>query len=165
VHKRLIVPVLIGVAIVAIAVAFILEGTKGAHLTIEWSLVKPRFGAIGDANSADVVDFRFRNPSDVPFVVSSIDVTAVKPNGETLDGQIVSRADVAQMLQFNRFLGDQYNPVLTIRDRVSPRQTVDRMVAATFPVPLAELQKAKTLRITLHEMDGVDTSTEVPIAK
>ncbi len=165
VHKRLIVPVLIGVAVVAIALVFILMGTKGAHLTLSWSLVKPRIGALTDTSSAVVVDFRFSNPSDVPFVVSSVDMTVTKANGETVDGQVISRADVGSVLQFNRFLGDQYNPVLVIHDRVAPHQTVDRMLAATYPVPLAELQKAKTLRITLHEVDGTDSSTEVALNK
>lgn len=164
-HKRLIVPVLIGVAVVAIAIAFILLGTKGAHLTLEWSLVKPRMGALNDTNSAVVVDFRFANPSDVPFVVSDVNMTVTKTDGSTVDGQIISRSDVGQLLQFNRFLGDQYNPVLVIHDTVQPRSKIDRMLAASFPLPMADLQKAKTLRITLHEMDGTDSSTDVPLNK
>ncbi len=164
-HKRLIVPVLIGVAVVAAAVVFILMGTQGAHLILHWSLVKPRLGALGDDASAIVVDFRFSNPSDVPFVVASVDMPVTKANGETVDGQVISRQDVGTVLQFNRFLGDQYNPVLVIHDRVAAHQTVDRMLAARYPITLADLQKARTLRITLHEVDGTDSSTEVPLNK
>ena len=112
-----------------------------------------------------MVDFRFRNLSDVPFVVGQVTVTLTKANGEAVEGQVISKSDVSQLLQFNRFLGDQYNPVLVIHDRIRPHETVDRMVAASFPLPYAELQKAKKLQIALHEVDGVDSSAEAPLSK
>ena len=154
---------LIGVAVVAIAVGFILTGTRGAHLALEWKLVKPRAGSLDENNSVVVVDFRISNPSDVRFVVGSVTATLTKASGETLEGDVIARADIPQLLAYNRFLGDQYNPVLTIQDQIKPHEIFDRMVAVRFAVPLADLQKAKKMTLTLHEMDGLDSATDVAV--
>ena len=159
--KRLLIPVLIGVAVMAVVVGVILTGNRGAHLALEWKLVKPRVGALDENNTAVVTDFRVANVSDVRFVVGDVSATLTLGNGETVDGQVIARADVPQMLQFNRFLGSQYNPVLTIRDQIRPREMFDRMVAVRFEVPLAEAQKSRKMTLTLHEVDGVESSADV----
>lgn len=159
--KRLLIPVLIGIAVVAVVVVFIVTGTKGAHLELQWKLVKPRVGALDENNTAVITDFRIANRSDVRFVVSDVTATLTNANGGVVDGKVIARADVPQVLQFNRFLGNQYNPVLTIRDEIRPQETFDRMVAVRFEVPLAEAQKSKKMTLTLHEVDGVESSTDV----
>ncbi|HTP87494.1 MAG TPA: hypothetical protein VMJ34_11100 [Bryobacteraceae bacterium] len=161
--KRLLIPVLIGIAVVAVAVVFILSGTKGAHLELQWKLVKPRVGALDENSSAVVADFRIENPSDVRFMVGDVTATLTTAKGETLDGQIVARSDVPQLLQFNRLLGNQYNPVLTVRDEIKPHVMFDRMVAVRFETPLAELQKAQKMTLSLHEVDGLVSSTDVAL--
>ncbi|MGA3025570.1 MAG: hypothetical protein ABSF98_12430 [Bryobacteraceae bacterium] len=159
--KRLLIPVLIGVGVVAVVVVFILTGTSGAHLALEWKLVKPRAGALDENSTAVVTDFRIANVSDVRFVVGDVTATLTLANGDTVDGQVIARADVPQVLQFNRFLGNQYNPVLTIRDQIRPREMFDRMVAVRFEVPLAAAQKSRKMTLTLHEVDGLESSTDV----
>ncbi len=161
--KRLLIPVLIGIAVVAIVLGFVLTGTKGAHLALEWKLVKPRLAAIDENSRAVVTDFRIANVSDVRFVVSDVTATLTTASGDTVDGQVIARADVQQLLAFNRFLGNQYNPVLTIRDQIRPREMFDRMVAVRFEVPLAQVQKARKMTLILHEVDGVESSTDVPL--
>jgi len=163
VDKRLLIPVLIGVAVVAIAVGFILTGTRGAHLALEWKLVKPRIGALEDNSSVAVVDFRIANPSDVRFVVGDVSATLTKASGETVDGQVIARADVPQVLAFNRFLGNQYNPVLTIRDEIKPHTVFDRMAAVRFDCSLADLQKSRKMTLTLRDVDGLESSTDVAL--
>lgn len=161
--KRLLIPVLIGIAIVAVVVVFILTGTKGAHLELQWKLVKPRVGALDENNSAVIADFRIANVSDVRFMVGDVTATLTLANGTVVDGQVIARDDVPQVLQFNRFLGNQYNPVLTIRDQIRPREIFDRMVAVRFEVPLADVQKSRKMTLTLHEVDGLESSTDVPL--
>jgi len=161
VDKRLLIPVLIGIAVVAVVVIFILTGTSGAHLQLEWKLVKPRVGALDENSTAVVTDFRIANVSDVRFVVGDVTATLTQANGDSVDGQVIARADVPQVLAFNRFLGNQYNPVLTIRDQIRPREMFDRMVAVRFEVPLAEAQKSRKMTLTLHEVDGLESSTDV----
>jgi hypothetical protein len=161
VDKRLLIPVLIGIAVVAVVVVFIVTGTRGAHLALEWKLVRPRVAALEENSTAVVTDFRIANTSDVRFVVGDVTATLTLANGDTVDGQVIARADVQQLLQFNRFLGNQYNPVLTIRDQIRPREMFDRMVAVRFEVPLAAVQKARKMTLTLHEVDGLESSTDV----
>jgi len=156
-------PVLIGIAVVAVVLVFILTGTKGAHLELQWKLVKPRVGGLDENNTAVVTDFRIANVSDVRFMVSDVTATLTLANGDVVDGQVIARDDVPQVLQFNRFLGNQYNPVLIIRDQIRPHETFDRMVAVRFEAPLATVQKARKMTLTLHEVDGAESSTDVQL--
>ena len=159
--KRLLIPVLIGIAVVAVVVVFIFTGTKGAHLELQWKLVKPRVAALDENSVAVITDFRIENPSDVRFVAGDVKATLTKADGTAVDGQVFARSDVAQVLQFNRFLGNQYNPVLTIRDEIRPHEMFDRMVGVRFDVPLADAQKSRKMTLILHEVDGLESSTDV----
>ena len=159
--KRLLIPVLIGIAVVAVVVVFIFTGTKGAHLELQWKLVKPRVAALDENSVAVITDFRIENPSDVRFVVGDVKATLTKADGTVVDGQVFARSDVAQVLEFNRFLGNQYNPVLTIRDEIRPHEMFDRMVGVRFDVPLADAQKSRKMTLILHEVDGLESSTDV----
>jgi hypothetical protein len=163
VDKRLLIPVLIGLAVVAVVVVFVLIGTRGANLELQWKLVKPRAAALDENSTAVMVDFRIANSSDVRFVVSDVTASLTTAKGETVDGQIMARDDVPQVLAFNRLLGNQYNPVLTIRDQIRPHETFDRMVGVRFELPLADARKAQKMTLTLHEVDGVESSTGVPL--
>lgn len=144
----------IGVVVVAIAVVFILYGNKGSHLELKGEILKIRTGEIDEHNTAAVLDFRVTNVSDVPFVVRQVKVTAIEANGNSDEGDIISKSDYKQLLDFNRFLGQQYNEGLTIKDRIEPHQTVDRMVAARFEIPHGVLEKSKQIRLWIEDMDG-----------
>jgi hypothetical protein len=144
----------IGVVAIVIAVAVILTANKGSHLTLDGKIMKVRTGALGDGNSIAVMDFRVTNPSDLPFVVRDVEITLEKSNGETVDGITVSKPDLKQMFQYNRFLGDQYNDGLGMKDTIAPHSTVDRMVAAHFEVSDQDLEKAKAVHLSIQDMDG-----------
>ncbi len=107
--KRLLIFFGIGVVAVAIAVVVIVTGNKGSHLQLQGKIMKVRTGALGEGNSIAVMDFRVENPSDVPFVVRNVEISLEKKDGEMVDGVTVSKSDLKQLFQYNRFLGDQYN--------------------------------------------------------
>lgn len=144
----------IGLVALAIAVVVILAGNKGAHLQLEGKILKVRTGALGDGNSIAVMDFRVNNPSDVPFVVREVDISLEKANGEMTEGVTISKADLKQLFQYNRFLGDQYNDGLGLQDTIAPHSTVDRMVAAHFEVGQDDLEKAKAVHVSIQDVDG-----------
>lgn len=144
----------IGIVVVAVALFFILYGNKGSHLELKGEIIKVRTGAIDDNNSAAVLDFRVQNTSDVPLVVRTVTVTAEEPNGDNIDGDLISKRDIGQLLAYNRFLGQQYNEGLSIKDTIAPHQQVDRMVAVRFEVPQSTLDKARQLRLRIEDMDG-----------
>lgn len=152
--KQILIFAGIGLVALAIAVVVILAGNKGAHLQLEGKILKVRTGALGDGNSLAVMDFRVNNPSDVPFVVREVDISLEKANGEMIDGVTVSKADLKQLFQYNRFLGDQYNDGLGLQDKIAPHSTVDRMVAAHFEVGEQDLEKAKAVHVSIQDVDG-----------
>jgi hypothetical protein len=154
VSKRLLIFFGIGVVAVAIAVGLIVTGNKGAHLQLQGKILKVRTGALGEGNSIAVMDFRVENPSDKPFVVRVVDIALEQKNGEMLDGVTVSKADLKQLFQYNRFLGDQYNDGLGLQDTIAPHSMVDRMVAARFEVGNDDLEKAKAVHLSIQDVDG-----------
>jgi hypothetical protein len=101
-----------------------------------------------------VLDFRVENPSDVPFVVRNVEITLEKQNGEMAEAVTVSKSDMKQLFQYNRFLGDQYNDGLGLKDTVAPHSTVDRMVAGHFEVSDQDLEKAKAVHLSIQDVDG-----------
>jgi hypothetical protein len=153
-NKRLLIFFGLGVVALAIAVVVILTGNKGAHLQLEGKILKVRTGALGEGNSLAAMDFRVENPSDKPFVVRTVDISLETKDGMMVDGVTVSKSDLKQMFQYNRFLGDQYNQGLGLQDTIPPHSTVDRMVAAHFEVGAPELEKAKAVHLSIQDVDG-----------
>jgi hypothetical protein len=152
--KRLLIFFGVGVVAVAIAVGVILSTNKGAHLQLVGKILKVRTGALGEGNSIAVMDFRVANPSDKPFVVRIVEIAVEQKDGTMLDGVTVAKSDLKQLFQYNRYLGDQYNDGLGLQDVIPPHSTVDRMVAAHFELSDADLEKAKTLHLSIQDVDG-----------
>jgi hypothetical protein len=152
--KQLLIFFGIGVLAVGIAVFLAVSGNEGSHLQLKGKILKVRTGALGDGNSIAVLDFRVENPSDVPFVVGNVEVSLEQKGGETADGVTVSKSDLKQMFEYNRFLGDQYNDGLGMKDTIAPHSIVDRMVAAHFEVSNQALDSAKAVHLSLHDLDG-----------
>jgi hypothetical protein len=153
----------IGVVVIAIAVALILSSTKGSHLVLNGKVMKVRTGALSDDDSIAVMDLRMENPSNLAFVVRQVEVTLEKKDGSMADGLVVSKGDLKQLFQFNRFLGDQYNDSLTIKDQIAPHATVDRMLAARFEVKKDDLEAAKAIHVSIQDMDGPLFETTAPV--
>jgi hypothetical protein len=153
----------LGIVAIAIAVSGILFSNKGAHLQLKGEILKIRTGALSDQDSIAVLDFRVENPSDVPFVVRTVDVTLEKQDGTKAEGVTVAKADLKQLFDYNRFLGNQYNDTLTIKDDIGPHMSVDRMVAARFDVKNQDLENAKAIHLIIQDMDGplFETSKEL----
>src|ERR1700689_450075 len=128
-NKRLLIFFGLGLVAVAIGVVVIVTGNKGAHLQLVGKILKVRTGPLGAGNSIATMDFRVENPSDNPFVVRTVDISLETKEGMMEDGVTVSKSDLKQIFQYNRFLGDQYNEGLGLQDIIAPHSTVDRMVA------------------------------------
>lgn len=158
-NKQLLIFFGLGVVAVAAVVFIAVTGNKGSHLQLQGKILKVRTGALGDGNSIAVLDFRVENPSDVPFVVGNVEVSLERKGGETVDGVTVSKSDLKQLFQYNRFLGDQYNDGLGLKDTIAPHATVDRMVAGHFEVSNQALDSAKAVHLSLHDVDGPSWET------
>jgi hypothetical protein len=158
-NKQLLIFFGIAVVVVGAAVFFVVNGNKGSHLELQGKILKVRTGALGDGNSIAVLDFRVQNPSDIPFVVGDVELSLEKKSGEMVDGVTVSKSDLKQLFEYNRFLGDQYNDGLGLKDTIAPHATVDRMVAAHFEVGDRDLDASKAVHLTLQDVDGASWQT------
>lgn|GEM_PF-862075 len=143
-----------GVAIVGAAIGFLLLGTKGNHLEVLGDILKVRTLPMSNATIV-IVDFRVRNPSDIPFVMKGATLTLETAKGEILDGTTVAKSDVETLFEYNKILGPKFNDVLGIKDRIPPRQKIDRMVSARFEIPEAQAEERKAIHLHLEEIDGV----------
>jgi vancomycin resistance protein YoaR len=154
VSTRLVLPILIGVVVVIAAVASLLYVQRGAHIELRGEILKVRTHELDAASSIAVVDFRFRNPADYPFIVRTVDVSIELKDGRTVEGQVVAEADTERVFQALPLLGQKYNRSLLAKDRVNARESLDRMIAARFEVPVSMLQERRQLSIRIEDVDG-----------
>lgn len=151
---RLLGFVLVGLAIVGAAVAWVFYAQRGAHLVLQGSVSKVRTVATDENSSVAIVDFRFVNVADYRWVIRKVDVSVTDAQGYTVPGSTVSEVDAARLFEYFPLLGPKYNDSLIARARLEPHQTIDRMIAAKFDIPEAQLQARKSLRIRIEDVDG-----------
>jgi hypothetical protein len=152
--KRFFILFGVGVVIIATAVFAILYSHKGNHLELTGKVLKIRTGALTEQDCIAVLDVRLQNPSDVPFEVRQVQVILTKQDGSKADAALIAKVDLHQVFQFNRFLGDQYNDSLSLKDVIPPHGTVDRMVAARFDVPNKDLEASKSILLSIQDLGG-----------
>lgn len=148
-----------GLAIVALLIAGLLVGTKSAHLELRGKILKVRVLSLGPNASLVVTDFRVTNPSAVPFVVSSVEMKLERSSGEAVAGSEVSRVDIDSVFQHQKLIGPHFNDVLTLQDKIGPRQTLDRMAGARFELPESAVDQRQTIRLRIEDVDG--TTAEI----
>ena len=146
-----------GLAIVALLVGGLLYLNRGSHIRLEGRIQKVRTLGVDERNSVAIIDFRFANPANYPFVVRRVEVFCDTRDGKTLDGIIASDADAKRLLDYYAHLGPKYNESLMMRDKVPPQASLDRMVAARFEVPEALLQARARIRVRVEDVDGASS--------
>jgi hypothetical protein len=144
----------IGLVVIGIAVAGVLYMQRGAHVELKGAVLKVRTMGQEDNSSLAVVDFRFVNPSDYPFVVRSVDVTVTGADGQNHDSTPVSEVDAKRIFEYYPVLGQKFNATLVTRDKIPGRQSQDRMIVARFELPLAQLDARKNLKVRIEDVDG-----------
>lgn len=144
----------IGLVVIGIAVAGILYMQRGAHVELKGAILKVRTMGQQDNSSLAVVDFRFVNPSDYPFVVRTVDVSVTGADGQTYDGTPVSEVDAKRIFEYYPVLGQKFNPTLLARDKIPGRKSEDRMIVARFEMPVTQLDARKNLKVRIEDVDG-----------
>jgi hypothetical protein len=154
-RKLPVVPFVVGLIVIAIAVAGVMYMQRGAHVEVTGSVLKVRTLELDDKSSLAVVDFRVTNPSDYNYVVRTVEVTLQDTAGKIYDSSTISEADIRRVFEYHPLLGKQYNASLVLKDKIGPRTTEDRMIAARFEMPEAQLQKRAHLALRIEEIDGL----------
>jgi len=154
VRKQLLPFVAVGMVIAALMVAFTLFVQRGAHIELEGSIQKVRTLSVEAASTIVVLDFRFVNGSNYPFVVRDVAVSLEDRQGDLIEGAVVSEVDAQRLFQYYPVLGQKYNPSLLARTRIQPRQSMDRMLAVRFEISEKAVQQRKGLTIRVEDVDG-----------
>jgi len=144
----------IGALIIVAFVAGILYWTRGAHIQLKGSIQMVRTQAMDERSSVVIVDFRFVNGSDYPFIVRDATVFLEDARGNMLKGSSVADVQAARLLEYFPLLGQKYNESLIIRDKVAPGESMDRMICARFEVSELALQYRRRLVIRIGDVDG-----------
>jgi hypothetical protein len=153
-NKQFLVTFGVGLVAILIAVGFILYMQRGAHVELKGAILKVRTMGADDSSSLAIVDFRFANPSDYPFVVRSVDVTATGAGGANYTSTPVSEVDAKRIFEYYPILGQKYNTSLLARDKIPGRKSEDRMIVARFEIPVAKLDARTNLKIRIEDVDG-----------
>jgi hypothetical protein len=152
--KQFLLVFAIALVIVLVAVGGIVYLQRGAHVELKGSILKVRTMGMDDNSSLAVVDFRFINPSDYPFVVRTVDVTATGPDGAVYTSTPVPEVDAKRIFEYYPILGQKYNASLIIRDRIPGRKSEDRMIVARFEIPVTKLDARTNLKVRIEDVDG-----------
>ncbi len=141
----------IGVVVVAVVLGLTIWSNQGSRLILEGSIQKVRLQRVEDTTSVAVVEFRVSNPTDYPYFVKSAQLVMVDAKGEEQEGIVFRQKDLQSFFDFYKAsLGQRYNDSIFIGEQYPIHAKADRMIAASFPVSLAELEKRKRLVIRLQ---------------
>jgi len=143
-----------GLVVVAAGLGGMFYMQRGAHVELKGAVLKVRTQAMDENSSVAVIDFRFVNPSNYPFVVKEVTVSIVDKDGKTLEGLPVSELDARRLFQYYPQLGQKYNDSLLMRDKIMGRQSMDRMIATRFESPEATLESRRKLMVRIVDVDG-----------
>jgi hypothetical protein len=155
-------PVALGGGLVAVVfmVGFVFYVQRGAHVELKGTVLKVRTQAMDENSSVAVVDFRFVNPSNFPFMVHEVDVSIQDQNGKTVEGTQVSELDARRLFEYYPALGQKYNDSLIMRDKIPGRATMDRMIVSRFEVPESTLENRKNLKVRIVDVDGPEAELQ-----
>jgi len=151
----------IGLAVVGLIVAVILFATRGAYIRLEGTVQQVRVQPMPDKSCVVIVDFRFRNPADYPFIVRDATLLIEDADGNVFEGMAVAAVDARRMFEYysraNPDLGVMYNEVLVSRDRIEPREMLDRMIAARFELSEEAIRNRRRVILRIEDVDGAVT--------
>ena len=129
-NRTLLICAGIGLLVIGAMVGGGLFASRGAHLELQGSVRKTRVAALSPTRTVVVLDFRASNPADYPFVVKTVEVEVTLADGRKEIGQFVPG------------------------EKIGKKETVERMAAASFNLPEAELEARKGVLLRLRDVDG-----------
>lgn len=152
-NKKLLLFGLLGVAIMAAILGGGLFVSRGSHVELKGHIQKVRIQPVEENTTAVIVDFHYTNPADYAFVVRDVTVEITTAEGEVVAGRTVADIDAERFLAAYPELGGKFNKSLVTREKIQPKQSDDRMIAASFELPVAAVEKRKGIRVRIEDVD------------
>ncbi|HUQ91305.1 MAG TPA: hypothetical protein VM120_06470 [Bryobacteraceae bacterium] len=149
----MLISVAVGVTLVTVAAVAVLWFNRGSRLILDVQIQKVRTQALEEQASAMVIDFRVFNPADYLYQVRKVDVT-LDIGGKTAEGIVIADVDAKRLMEYYPALSPKYNDTLRMREKLKPRQSLDRMVAVRFELPESMVNSRRSLTLRIEEVDG-----------
>ena len=153
-NKTLLKALGIAVLVVAAIVGGVFYMQRGAHVELQGKILKVRTAPLDENSSVAVLDFRFTNIADYPFAVRDVTVTLQDSAGNPIQGTPIAETDAQHLFEAIPLLGQKYNASLIVRDKIPAHASEDRMIAARFDIPEAQIEKRRQLTIRVEDVDG-----------
>ena len=151
-NRQSVVAGVIALLVVIAVVSGILYSTRKNRVELSGEVLRVRTHTIDAENTVVFADIRVTNPSTQQFVVQDVQVFLDGTEGDTF-----SETDAQRLFTYYPVLGKKYNSNLTIRQKINPGESIDRMVSVRFPGGEDGIKNRKALRIVIHDVDGMKT--------
>jgi hypothetical protein len=148
----------IGIMLVAMIVGIIWVSNRGSQIRLNGEIQQVRVLGMQDNSSIVIVDFRFINPADYPFIVRDATIRLTGADGLPYTGRAIAAVDARVMFDYyskeNPDLGPAYNEMFKVRDRVEPGASMDRMICARFELTESQARAREGLKLRIQDVDG-----------
>ena len=144
----------IGLLLVGFVLWFGNFSTSDSRLQVSGEILKVRSMEMTPDSTLVILDFRMKNESNVNFVLKESTILWTNSEGRELEATHVARPDLDRVLQYAQQAGPKYNEMFVIRDKLTGKAMLDRMVSGTVPVSDAVFAKRKGLKLRLTDLDG-----------
>jgi hypothetical protein len=145
---------LVGLAVMAVLLSIGLWSNRGSQIRLNASVLKTRLVATEPNAAVAILEVRVENPANYPFIPAEIEIAVLDGQGAATPGMVVSEMDLDRVLSYYKDAGPRYNPTLKFKEKIPPRSTADRTVAAQFPLPEKTLAARRGWRISIKDLDG-----------
>jgi hypothetical protein len=75
-------------------------------------------------------------------------------DGGSVTGNVLGKADLMGTFKYFPLLGEKYNEALAVGDEIPPHSKADRMISASFDVPLAQMDSRKKVTLRVEDVSG-----------
>ena len=134
-----------------------LQWNKRVHLVLEGKIQKVRVQEIDPQRTIVITDFRITNPAEVLYKVKDVDLLLTTSEGVELKGTVAAEMDTGQIFAAYPQLGQKFNQSFITREKLEGGITIDRMLAASFDIPVQAVNSRKLLLLRIQEIDGLIT--------
>jgi len=134
--------------------------TKGNHLAPTGWISNVRTQPLADDLTLMVIDFGLLNDSDQQMVAGTIDPWITTHGGNDIHGSLYAAADMEKTFAFYPKLGPRMNQSLLLRGTIDGHQTVNRMVAVEFDVPLRVVDSRRSVTLRIADITGPEVELE-----
>jgi hypothetical protein len=157
VSRQLLITLAAALAVIGIALYSTVKVNKAHLLTLEGKIDNVRVISVTPESTLVIVDFTATNPAKIRFEVRDLTLERIEKDKDPLRGDVLSRAELLRYMEYSKV--PQANPPIGSGERVNGGETVKRMIAARFDVPVGGLGIA-TYRIGFLDYNNVAAKIE-----